>query len=165
MTAEVADGWISMHLSPQTVKDHVPLLEEGIAKRTDGMKLKDFVIRATMKVSVNNDVKSALDALKPFTALYVGGMGAKEKNFHKESMIQRGYKDAADRIQELFLAGRRDEAVAAVPDEYIDDEHLVGPPARIKERWKPWLTSGISMVTFLSPDDETLELLGTLPRE
>jgi alkanesulfonate monooxygenase SsuD/methylene tetrahydromethanopterin reductase-like flavin-dependent oxidoreductase (luciferase family) len=165
MTAEVADGWISMHVTAKTVKDHIPLIEEGLARRTDGKTLKDFVLRGTLWVSINNDVRSALDALKPNIALYAGGMGAKEKNFHKDAMIQRGYKDAAERIQELFLAGRRDEATAAVPDEYVDDECLVGPPERIKERWKPWLDSGLNMMTFLRPNDETLEILGKLPRD
>jgi hypothetical protein len=88
-------------------------------------------------------------------------MGAKDKNFHKDSMIKRGFADAAERIQELYLAGRKDEAAAAVPDDYIDDENLIGPPDRIKERWKPWIDSGLNMMTFLQPNAETLEILGT----
>lgn len=165
MTAEVADGWIGMHLTPHTVKDYVPIIEEGLARRTDGKTLKDFVLRGTLSVYVDNDVKSAINAVKPHVALYAGGMGAKDKNFHKDAMIQRGFKDAAERIQELFLAGRKDEAAAAVPDEYIDDETLIGPPERIKQRWKLWRDSGLNMMTFVQPSDETLELLGTLPRD
>ena len=165
MTAEVADGWIGMHLAPHTVKNYIPLLEEGLARRTDGKRLQDFVLRGTLSVYVNNDVKSAIDAAKPNIALYAGGMGAKSKNFHKDAMIQRGFRDAAERIQELFLAGRKDEAAAAVPDEYVDDENLIGPPKRIKQRWRLWLDSGLNMMTFLQPSDETLELLGRLPRD
>jgi F420-dependent oxidoreductase-like protein len=163
MTAEVADGWIGMHLTPKNVKDHLPLIEEGLAKRKDGKTLKDFVLRGSLTVHLNNDVKAAINAVKPHVALYVGGMGAKDKNFHKDAMVQRGFKDAADRIQELFMAGRKDEATAAVPDEYIDDECLVGPPERLKERWRPWLDSGLNMMTFMQPNDELLELLGKLP--
>jgi F420-dependent oxidoreductase-like protein len=163
MTAEIADGWIGMHLAANSVKEHLPLIQAGLAKRQDGKTLKDFVIRGTISVHLNRDVRQAIDALKPSIALLAGGMGAKDKNFHKECMIQRGFAAAAERIQELFLAGRRDEAAAAVPDEYIDDETLVGPPERIKERWKPWLDSGLNMVCFTQIDDEILELLGTLP--
>jgi F420-dependent oxidoreductase-like protein len=161
LSAEIADGWLTMHLAPNSVKDYLPIIEQGLAKRTDGKTLKDLVLRGTLGVYVNSDVKQALAAMKPGVALYTGGMGAKDKNFHKESMIQRGFADAAERIQELYLAGRKDEAAAAVPDEYIDDENLIGPPERIKERWKPWIDSGLNMMTFLQPNAETLEILGT----
>ena len=165
MTGEIADGWIGMHLTPSTVKDHIPLIEQGLARRTDGKTLADFVLRGTLLAQVATDVKAALAALKPQVALYAGGMGAKDLNFHKDAMVRRGFGEAAERIQELFLAGRKDEATAAVPDEYVDDEHLVGPPERIRERWKPWLGSGLNMMTFMQPDDATLEVLGTLPRD
>jgi F420-dependent oxidoreductase-like protein len=165
MTGEIADGWISMHQAPHTVKNYIPLIEEGLAKRTDGKKLKDFVLRGTMSLNINSDVKAAMNAMKVPIALYAGGMGAKEKNFHKDALIERGFKDAAERIQELFLAGRKDEAAQAVPDEYVDDEYLIGPPERIRQRWKLWLDSGLNMMTFLQPTDEHLELIGALARD
>ena len=89
-----------------------------------------------MHVEVGDDVKGMLAKLKPEVALYVGGMGHKDKNFHKDIMVRRGFKDAADRIQELYLAHRKDEAAAAVPDEWVDTKSLVGPPARIKQRFR-----------------------------
>jgi F420-dependent oxidoreductase-like protein len=161
LSAEIADGWLTMHLAPNSLKDYLPIIEQGIARRTDGKTQKDFILRGSLGVYVNSDVQQALAAMKPAVALYTGGMGAKDKNFHKDSMIKRGFADAAERIQELYLAGRKDEAAAAVPDEYIDDENLVGPPERIKERWKPWIDSGLNMMTFLQPNAETLEILGT----
>jgi F420-dependent oxidoreductase-like protein len=161
LSAEIADGWLAMHMAPATVKDYIPIIEAGLAKRTDGKTLKDFGLSGSLGVYVNSDVQQALNAMKPAIALYTGGMGAKDKNFHKDSMIKRGFADAAERIQELYLAGRKDEAAAAVPDEYIDDENLVGPPDRIKERWKPWIDSGLNMMTFLQPNAETLEIIGT----
>ncbi|MEK7877823.1 MAG: LLM class flavin-dependent oxidoreductase, partial [Pseudomonadota bacterium] len=106
-----------------------------MAKRSDGRTLKDFDIHAWTSVVISNDVKAAIGAGKPRVALYVGGMGAKDKNYHKDSMIRRGYPEAAERIQELFLAGRKDEAAAAVPDEFVDEQSLIGPPERILERW------------------------------
>jgi F420-dependent oxidoreductase-like protein len=163
MSAEVADGWMGMHLTPASVRDYLPLIDQGLAKRTDGKRREDFVVRASLSVYLNKDVRQALDALKPNVALYAGGMGAKDKNFHKDAMVQRGFGAAAERIQELYLAGRKDEAAAAVPDEYVDDEALVGPPERIKQRWKPWLDSGVTAMCFMQPDDEVLELLGRLP--
>jgi F420-dependent oxidoreductase-like protein len=161
LSAEIADGWLGMHLAPDSVKDLIPVIQEGLAKRTDGKTLQDFVLRGSLGVYVNKDVRQALDAMKPGVALYTGGMGAKEKNYHKDAMIQRGFGDAADRIQELFLAGRKEEAAAAVPDEYIDDENLVGPAERIKQRWRPWLDSGLNMMTFMQTNAESLEVLGS----
>ena len=162
MTGEIADGWLSMHLAPDSMKKFRPLLEEGLAKRTDGKTLKDFEIRASLSVEITADVRKALDAVKPMIALYAGGMGAKDKNFHKDAMVQRGFADAAERIQELYLAGRKVEAAAAVPDEYVDDEALIGPPERIKERWKLWLDSGVTTVSFTNGSDEVVELMGKI---
>jgi len=162
MTAEIADGWLSMHLVPGDLKHYLPLLQEGMAKRSDGKALKDFEIRGSVQVRITADVKQAIEAAKPDVALYVGGMGAKEKNFHTQAMIRRGYPEAAARIQELFLAGRKDEATAAVPDEYIDEQHLMGPPERIRERWSRWRDSGLTMLSVTQPTDEALELVGGL---
>ena len=162
LAAEIADGWLSMHLVPGSLKDYIPVLEEGFAKRTDGMTLKNFVIRGSVSVKVTDDVKKAIDAAKPHVALYVGGMGAKDKNFHKDAMIRRGFPEAAERIQELFMAGRNDEAAAAVPDDYIDDEGLMGPPDRIRERWGRWRDSGLTILSISTPNDEAVEVIGSL---
>ena len=162
LAAEIADGWLSMHLVPGSLKEYIPVLEEGFAKRTDGMTLKNFVIRGSVSVKVTDDVKKAIDAAKPHVALYVGGMGAKDKNFHKDAMIRRGFPEAAERIQELFMAGRKDEAAAAVPDDYIDDEGLMGPPDRIRERWGRWRDSGLTILSISTPNDEAVEVIGSL---
>ena len=111
---------------------------------------------------MTDDVKAALQSLKPFLALYVGGMGARTKNFHKDMMARRGYPEAANRIQELFLAGRREEAVAAVPDEYVDQGALIGPPARIRERFRAWEDLGVDGLTLHTEQDEALELMAKL---
>src|SRR5690606_9188472 len=129
-------------------------IKEGLAKRSDGKRLEEFEIRTSLSVHIASDVKEALNAMKPMVALFVGGMGAKDKNFHKDAMVDRGYGDAAERIQELYLAGHKEEAAAAVPDEYVDDECLVGPPDRIRERWQPWRDSGVTQMCFTQPSDE-----------
>jgi alkanesulfonate monooxygenase SsuD/methylene tetrahydromethanopterin reductase-like flavin-dependent oxidoreductase (luciferase family) len=89
-------------------------------------------------------------------------MGARTKNFHKDMMARRGYPEAATRIQELFLAGRREEAIAAVPDEYLDQAALIGPPARIRERFRAWQDLGVDGLTLHTEQDEALELMAEL---
>jgi F420-dependent oxidoreductase-like protein len=160
LTAELADGWLPMGYNPETKAVYQPWLEEGLARA--GRKWGDLAIQAGVQVNVTHDVQAALDAQKPFIGLYVGGMGAKTKNFHKEMMARRGYPEAAERIQELFLAGLREEAIAAVPDAYVDQAALIGPPERIRERFRAWQELGVDGLTLHTEQDEALELLAKL---
>ena len=91
-------------------------------------------------------------------------MGHRDKNFHKDMLIRRGFKDAAERIQELYLAGRKDEATAAVPDEWVDLKSLVGPPARIIERYRAWEDSGITGLGVRSHQPEAVEVMAKAAR-
>ncbi len=109
-------------------------------------------------------MKGAIDTLKPARALYVGGMGHRDRNFHKDAMIRRGYPEAAERVQELYLAGRREEAAAAIPDELIDEESLIGPPARIRERYRAWEDCGITGLTIRTSQDEAVRLMAEVAR-
>jgi len=160
MTAEVADGWLLMHFAPGDLAQHRPVLERGMARRRDGMTMEKFVTHAVLQVSIDDDVGAAIRAAKPGIALYVGGMGAKEMNFHKDAMVRRGYAEAADRIQELWLAGRKEEAADAVPDEYVDSQQLVGPPARIMQRWPAWRDSGLTSLHITRATPQVVELFG-----
>ncbi len=159
LTGEIADGWLGFHLTPGMMPHYKAQLAEGMAKRTDGMTMDKFDIKAVVGVKLADDVKAALQEPKPYIALYAGGMGAQSMNFHKEAMIKRGYGEAAARVQELFMAGRRDEATAAVPDEYVDEEWLIGPQARIKERFKPWRDSGITILNLRQTTPEIMEMM------
>jgi hypothetical protein len=98
-------------------------------------------------------------------ALYVGGMGHPKANFHKDQMVRRGYPEEAQRIEELFLAGRREEAIAAVPDQYVDDGGLIGPPDRIRERFRPWIGSGATGLTLHTREQSALELVSAISSE
>ena len=100
--------------------------------------------------------------MKPGIALYVGGMGHRDKNFHNDMMVRRGYPEAAEKIQELYLAGRKREATLAVPDEYCDEAALVGPPQRIRDRYKDWESSGATGLTLSCRQAEGLELMAEL---
>ncbi|MGE0386127.1 MAG: LLM class F420-dependent oxidoreductase [Gammaproteobacteria bacterium] len=161
MTAEIADGWLAGNKwVPARAAHFEPIIAAGLARRTDG--LKALPIYAQVRVNVEADVKAALAAWKPQIALYVGGMGARSMNFHKDNMVARGYGAAADRIQELFLAGRKDEATAAVPDEFVDEGALVGPPERIRARLKPWIDGGIAQLIVQVGNDEAMELMASI---
>ncbi|MFV0299015.1 MAG: LLM class F420-dependent oxidoreductase [Hyphomicrobiaceae bacterium] len=164
LTGEIADGWLPLGFVPGSLPEYLPWLEEGFKRAGNGKSLKNFEIQASAHVEVNENVREALDKLKPEVALYVGGMGHRNKNFHKEMMIRRGFKDAAERIQELFLAKRKDEAAAAVPDEWVDQKSLVGPPARIKQRYRAWEDSGATALTVRSAQPIAVEVMAEAAR-
>ena len=164
LTGEIADGWLPLGFVPGSLPEYLPWLEEGFKRAGNGKSLANFEIMANCHVFVDDDVQAALDAMKPETALYVGGMGARSKNFHKELMIRRGFGDAAERIQELYLAGRKEEAIAAVPDEWVDQKSLVGPPARIIERYRAWEDGGVTSLGVRTKQDEAVEVMAKAAR-
>ena len=164
LTAEIADGWLPMGFMPGAMDEYRPWLEEGFRRAGNGKTMKDFAITASVHVEVENDVKAALARLKPEVALYVGGMGHKDKNFHNDIMVRRGFGDAAKRIQELYLAHRKDEAIAAVPDEWVDMKSLVGPPARIKQRFRAWEEMGLTSLTVRSKQPQAIEVMAQAAR-
>ena len=161
LTAEIADGWLPLGFVPETANLYDRWIEEGLEK---GGKTSDQFERQTgTQVHITDDVQKALDRVKPGIALYVGGMGHKSKNFHNEMMIRRGYPEEAARIQELYLAKRKDEAIAAVPDEFVDEGALIGPPERIKKRFRDWEDSGLTGLT-ISGNEEALRLMAECAR-
>ena len=160
MTAEIADGWLPIWFSPQQMHHYRPSLEKGLKKA--GKSGKDFDIVAGGNVIITNDVKAGLAQMKPNLALYMGGMGAREVNFHNATAKKYGYGDAAEKIQELYLAGRKREATEAVPDELCDEMGLVGPKERIKERFKDWEDAGVTTLSLGSRDLEVLEFMADL---
>ena len=164
LTAEIADGWLPLGFVPGSLPEYMPWLEEGFRRAGGSKGLAQFEIQASVHVEVDSDVKATLARLKPEVALYVGGMGHKDKNFHKDMMIRRGFGDAADRIQELYLAHRKDEAIAAVPDEWVDQKSLVGPPDRIKQRYRAWEDSGITGLTVRSKQPDAVEVIAQAAR-
>jgi len=164
LTAEIADGWLPMGFMPGAMDEYRPWLEEGFRRAGNGKSMKDFAVTASVHVEVENDVKAALAKLKPEVALYVGGMGHKDKNFHNDIMVRRGFGDAAKRIQELYLAHRKDEATAAVPDEWVDMKSLVGPPARIRERYRTWEDCGADTISVRSRQPEAIEVMAQAAR-
>lgn len=161
-TAELADGWLPIWFSPSRMDLFRPSLEEGFRRAGNGKSYKDFDISAGCTVAVGDDVKALLALQKPNLALYMGGMGAKEKNFHNEMAVKYGYADAAARIQELYLSGRKQEATEAVPDELVDEMSLVGPVERIKSRFKAWEDAGVTTMMVQARQPEALQLMADI---
>jgi F420-dependent oxidoreductase-like protein len=162
LTAEVADGWLPLGFTPARMSQLRPWLEEGFRRAGGGKSIRDLEIQPGVAVLLTDDVRAGLATLKPRVALYVGGMGHRSKNFHKEMMVERGYAEAADRIQELYLAGRKDEAAASVPDEFVDEGALVGPAGRIRERYKAWADCGITGMSVATQQVDAIELMADL---
>jgi F420-dependent oxidoreductase-like protein len=141
LAGEVADGWIPTLFSPEHVSEFRPLLEEGAAR--SGRSLDGFAIAPMVNVFISDDVGKARDLMRPFLALYVGGMGSREKNFYNALVCRYGFEDAAREIQDLYLDGKREEAAAALPDELIDLVSLCGPRDRVRERLEVFREAGV----------------------
>ena len=142
VAGEVADGVLPIFMSPEKTGLVTRPLKEGIARGRPGRTLADFDVAPFVRISMGPDLQACRDALKPELALYIGGMGARTKNFYNDVAKQMGYEEAAVKIQDAFLSGRRPEAIAAVPDSLVDEVSLVGSPERIKDRLQAWKQAG-----------------------
>jgi F420-dependent oxidoreductase-like protein len=161
LAAEIADGWLPIFFSPERFAEtHGPMLEEGFARR--GGRPEGWDLAAHVPVVVTDDVQAGRDALKPLLALYVGGMGAKGKNFYTRLAERYGYADAAATIQDLYLAGRRNDAIGAVPDALVDEVALVGDRARIGDRLDAFRDCGVGSLILQARQPEALRLLAGL---
>jgi F420-dependent oxidoreductase-like protein len=161
LAGEIADGWIPTLFSPEHVAEFRPLLEEGAA-RVEGKSLDGFDIAPTVNVMVTDDIESARNAMRPFIALYVGGMGSRDKNFYNNLVQRYGFEAAAKEVQDLYLEGKRDEAMAALPDELIDLVSLAGPKDVVRERLAVFRDAGVGtlgITPMAFTKDERLEQL------
>ncbi|MGW4397369.1 LLM class F420-dependent oxidoreductase [Amycolatopsis nivea] len=139
LAAEICDGWLPLFFSPKSDGFYRAALEEGFARpgaRRNG--LDGFEVAASVPVIVHDDVEEAASFIKPALALYIGGMGAKSVNFHHDVFARLGYADVADKVQELYLAGRKEEAVKAIPTSLVEDTSLIGPAEKIREELAAW---------------------------
>lgn len=136
MSAEISDGSFPIWMNPE----QYDVLGEPIQKGLDkaGKTLADYALAPFVTVSMGDDLEQCRLPVKHNMAFYIGGMGARDKNFYKNYATAMGYGDAANKIQDLFLSGKREEAAAAIPDELVDSCHLIGPGGRIKERLQVW---------------------------
>jgi F420-dependent oxidoreductase-like protein len=153
LAAELCDGWLAMLFSPGE-SYFTDALAEGFAKPGARRGAEDFEVVATVPFIVSDDVDQAADALRPFYALYFGGMGAKGRNFHANVPIRMGYEEMVEKVQDLYLDGKKDEAAAAIPQELIERLSLIGPPDKIRHDLEPWRESIVT--TLLVAGDAAL---------
>jgi F420-dependent oxidoreductase-like protein len=152
LAGEIADGFLPIFWSPDR-------WQEAFGESLGGVDFSRFDIAASVKVVVGDDVDACRDELRPFFALYIGGMGAKGRNFYNDLAARYGYPDAAAEIQDHFLSGRRAEAAAAVPDALIDEVALVGPPERIAERLEAWRASPVTTLNVWTTQPHALDVM------
>jgi F420-dependent oxidoreductase-like protein len=138
LAGEVADGTLPFFMSPEQADAITGPVADGIAKAEHGKTLADFDLAPYVRIAVGNDLAVCRDTIRPNFALYIGGMGARARNFYNDLARRMGYGEAAAAIQEHYLAGRRREAEAAVPDALIDETSLIGPKERIRDRLQAW---------------------------
>jgi F420-dependent oxidoreductase-like protein len=150
-TAEIADGWLPIFYSPKSAGMYQPWLDEGFARPGARRSRSDFEIAATCHLQIVDSAeekKAALDFMKPFAALYMGGMGAKDQNFHKQVFERMGYEKVAQEVQDLYLTGEKDKAAAIIPDELVDDLHIIGTVGEVRERVAEWAETGVTMLVL-----------------
>lgn len=134
-TAEIADGWLPLYYSPYRQEVYADQLRDA---------REGFEVCPTVMTVINNDMEEALYPVKAMLGFYIGGMGSAKRNFHKELMARMGFPDEAEQIQDLFMKGERDRAIAAVPDTFADEISLCGPKERIREKLKDWENSPVT---------------------
>jgi len=158
LAAEIADGWLPIFYSPERApKVYGESIRAGLAKgkRTAA----DFDIAVSTTVIVTDDVQAGLGFVKPMLALYIGGMGARGKNFYNDLACRYGFEAEAKKIQDLYLDGKKDEATALVPDALADEVALVGPKERIRDRLARWRSSPVGTMIVATMQQEALGIL------
>ncbi len=147
LSAEICDGWLPLFFSPKDDAFYRQCLQDGFDKSGDPTKKDRFEVAATLMMIPGDDVEKCADMIRPFLALYAGGMGAREANFHFEVFARMGYEDVALKVQDLYLAGKKQEAAAAIPLRMVEDVALVGPPDKIRGELEQWKET--CLTTFL----------------
>ena len=161
LAAELCDGWLALFFSPGHQDLYTGSLQEGFAREGARRSAEDFEVAATVPLIISDDVDAAADSLRHFYALYFGGMGAKGTNFHANVPIAMGYGKEVDEIAELYLAGRKDEAAAKVPQKLIEEMALIGPREKIRDELERWRESIVTTL-LVSGDEDTLRTAAEL---
>jgi F420-dependent oxidoreductase-like protein len=154
LAAEIADGWLPTLFAPEHLDAFRPSLEEGAARAARSVDELDITPQTSM--AIYDDVEHARNLMRPYLALYIGGMGAREKNFYSKLVTRYGYGDAAKEIQDLYLSGKQAEAMAKIPDDLIDKVALTGPKERVKERLAAYRDAGVGTL-LVTPAAATQE--------
>jgi F420-dependent oxidoreductase-like protein len=157
LAGELADGWLPYLFVPEHAATFRAHLAEGAARA--GRSLDGFDVAPSVCVHVSEDLEAARDAMRPFVALYVGGMGSREQNFYNRLVRRYGFEEAAETVQELYLGGRQGEAMAALPDQLVDLLTLCGPAGRVRERLAAFREAGVGTLIVLPIAEDRLQQL------
>ncbi len=161
LSAEIADGWLAIYFSPRVDGFYRDALAEGFARPGARRTADDFEVAATVPVIIHDDVEEAAGFLRPVLALYIGGMGAREVNFHANVFGRMGYEAEAREIQDLYLQGKKEEAAALVPMSLIEETALIGPKEKIRDDLEQWRESCVTTM-LLYGDANTLRTMAEL---
>jgi len=166
LAAEIADGWMAGFYAPRLDAEFRSLLAEGFAERSaERAPVSEFEVLATVPVVIRDDLEQAADMVRPHLALYVGGMGAKGANFHKQSLDRLGYKSELDDVQELYLGGRKDEAAKAIPVELIQEVALVGTADRVAQDLARWQDTAVDTLLIQGDPASMLTVLAAVQEQ
>jgi F420-dependent oxidoreductase-like protein len=159
LAGEIADGWLPVFFAPTKEQAYLPPLQDGLARR---QAAEPFDIAPTVHIVLGDDARACRDFVKPMLALYIGGMGARGRNFYNDLVVRYGYEAAARQIQDLYLDGRKNEAAAAVPDALVDEVALCGPRERIAELLERWKASRVTTLICGTIQPEALRMMAEL---
>ncbi|MDA2889610.1 LLM class F420-dependent oxidoreductase [Mycolicibacterium sp. BiH015] len=162
LAAEICDGWLPIFYSPRIAGMYNEWLDEGFARPGARRTRETFEICATAQVVVTDDRPAIMELMKPHLALYMGGMGAEDTNFHADVYRRMGYSEVVDDVTKLFRSDRKDEAAKAIPDELVDDSAIVGDLAYVREQIKAWEASGVTMMVVGARSPEQIRDLAAL---
>ena len=163
LAAEIADGWLPMFFSPKSDAFYREALAEGFARPHARRSAGDFEVACVVPTFVGDDLEVCADLLRPTLALYIGGMGARDRSFHKDVFERLGYADACAKIQDHYLAGRKNDAAAEVPLEMVQDVYLIGPPEKIRDDVQRWRETCVTTMLVSGPPfllEQIAELVG-----
>jgi F420-dependent oxidoreductase-like protein len=162
LAAEVCDGWLALFYGPENDDFYRDALDEGFAREGARRSREDFEVVASVPLIVTDDTDAAIDAVRPMYALYFGGMGARNRNFHADVARRMGYDDAVDQIQDLYLSGKKDEAAAALPRDLLEKLTLIGPIEKIAEDLEVWKQSQVTTLLVQGMDPARMEQVASL---
>ncbi|MBD0021441.1 LLM class F420-dependent oxidoreductase [Gordonia pseudamarae] len=162
LTAEIADGWLPLFFTPRMADTYNEWLDEGFARPGARRTRDDFEVCATAQIYLTDDRASVLAGLKPVTALYMGGMGSEDTNFHAEVYRRMGYGELVDEVTALFRGGRKEEAAAAIPDEVISESTLIGDADSVREQIRTWEAAGVTTLLVTAGSAQQIRDIATL---
>ncbi|MBI5336635.1 F420-dependent oxidoreductase-like protein [Mycobacterium sp. BK558] len=162
LAAEICDGWLPIFYSPRIAAMYNEWLDEGFARPGARRTRETFEICATAQVVVTDDRPAIMELMKPHLALYMGGMGAEDTNFHADVYRRMGYAEVVDDVTKLFRSDRKDEAAKIIPDELVDDSAIVGDLAYVQEQIKAWEAAGVTMMVVGARSTEQIRDLAAL---